>query len=386
MNQDLIGESDGELGLIRETVREFVQAEIAPNVDAWEAGGDFPLDLFQRAGAIGLFGLKFDPKWGGTGPDLNADVAVTEELARAGSAGVANALGAHKDLACYYVSEYGSDEQKDRVLRAAIAGKKIGALAITEPQGGSDVGGTATRAERTSRGWRLTGQKVFITNGDFADFLIVLARTDPTAGRRGLTLFLVERPRAGLDARRLSMLGWRPSHTCELFFDGCEVPEDAVLGEEGRGFYHVMRSLEWERVAMAFGATAAARVALEKAIEYARERKVFGAPVLANQVWQHRFADCLADLEAARALALQALNSFASEGRADLPAMAKLVATRTACRVADEVVQVYGGYGYAMDYSAQRFYRDARLGPIGGGTSEVLREVIARLNHLAAPQ
>jgi len=386
VNREVGGLHDQELELVHETVRDFVQAEIAPNADAWEADADFPLELFRRAGSIGLFGMKFDPKWGGTGPNLRADVSVTEELARGGSAGVANALGAHKDLACHYLSEYGSDEQKERVLRSAIAGEKIGALAITEPQGGSDVAGTATRAERTSHGWRITGQKVFITNGDFADFLIVLARTDPKPGRRGLTLFLVERPLAGLEARRLSMLGWRPSHTCELFFDGCEVPAGAVLGEEGRGFYHVMKALEWERVVMAFGATAAARLALEKAIEYARERMIFGTPVLANQVWQHRFADCLADLEAARALALQALDSFATEGRADLPAMAKLVATRTACRISDEVVQVYGGYGYAMDYSAQRFYRDARLGPIGGGTSEVLREVIARLNHLSTPR
>jgi acyl-CoA dehydrogenase len=367
-------------------VRSFVQGEILPHVDAWEEAGDFPRELFAHAGELGLFGLKFGERWGGSGPNWRAEGVVTEELSRARSAGLANALGAHKDLGCQYLFTYGTDEQRDRLMPAAIAGAKLGGLAITEPGGGSDVAALRTTATPTAGGWRLNGQKTFITNGDFADFLVVAAKTDPGAGHRGITLFLVERPAAGLSARRLSMLGWKTSHTCEVFLDDCEIGHDAVLGEVGRGFAHMMASLAWERIVMALGAVAAAAQALEDATTYARERVAFGRAVLANQVWQHRFADCLADLEAARALAWRALEDFAGgTGRRELSAMAKLVATRTANRVADEVVQVYGGYGYSMDFPAQRFFRDARLGPIGGGTSEMLRQVIAASCGLTEP-
>lgn len=372
-----------EVKLLRSTVREFVERELTPNVDAWEEHGDFPHELFRTLGELGFFGLKFEERYGGSGPDWAGEAALTEELNRCGSAGVANALGAHKDLGCHYLHSFGSEAQKQRLLPLAIAGERIGALAITEPQAGSDVTALATRAERTSAGWTISGQKVFITNGDFADFILLAAKTDPARGHKGISLFLLERPLEGLTARRLSMLGWRTSHTCELFLDGVEVPEGALLGEENAGFGYLMRSLEWERVVMSIGAVGAAARALEDGVEYARQRQAFGKPILDNQVWRHRFAECAAELEAARALAWQALEGYAEGSpRRDLAAMAKLVATRTACRIADEVVQVHGGYGYAMEYPAQRYYRDARLGPIGGGTSEVLREIIAKARGL----
>jgi acyl-CoA dehydrogenase len=373
-----------ELQLIRDGVRSFVEAEMVPYVDAWEEAGDFPRELFAKAGETGLFGLKFEERWGGTGPNWHAEGAVTEELSRARSAGVANALGSHKDLGCHYVHSFGSDAQRERILPDAILGRKLGCLAVTEPDGGSDVAAIRTRAVRTGAGWRLNGQKTFITNGDFADFLIVAAKTEPDAGREGISLFIVETPVRGMSTRRLSMLGWKTSHTCEIFLDDCEVPFDAVLGAPNIGFRQLMSALEWERVVMALGAIAAAGRALEDAVAYAKQRRAFGRTILANQVWQHRFADCWADLEAARALAWQALEQWPSGvRRRELPAMAKLVATRTATRVADEVVQVYGGYGYSAEYPAQRFFRDARLGPIGGGTSEMLRQVIAAAKGLS---
>jgi acyl-CoA dehydrogenase len=375
---------DTDLLLFRSTVRDFVANEIVPHVEQWEQDGDFPLDLFTRAGEVGLFGAKFDAEWGGFGPHWEAEAIITEELARCGSGGVANALGAHKDLGCFYLSELGTREQKARLLPDAIAGTKIGALAITEPGGGSDVAAITTTATRTADGWKLDGQKVFITNGDIADFVIVAAKTARDDGAPAISLFLVEQPEAGIRTRRLSMLGWRTSHTCELFFNGVLVGEDALIGGEHQGFKHLMRSLEWERVAMAIGSVGAASLALEEGIAYASARKAFGRSLSENPAWRQRLAQCLADLEAARALSRRALELYVAGSARDIAAMAKLVATQTALRIADEVVQIHGGYGYSMEYPAQRYLRDLRLGPIGGGTSEILREVIAR-THLPPP-
>lgn len=377
--------TDSELQLLRSVVREFVRKEISPHVDEWEEQGEFPLDLFVRAGELGLFGAKFDQEWGGSGPLWEAEAIITEELNKCGSGGVANALGAHKDLGCYYLDQAGTRDQKARLLPDAIAGKKIGGLAITEPEGGSDVAGLSTSAVRSRSGWVLNGQKVFITNGDIADFLIVAAKTAPDLGTRGISLFVVEQPNEGVHSRRLQMLGWRTSHTCEIFFDDCIIPDDALLGEVDHGFTHIMKSLEWERVVMAIGSVAAATQALEGGIEYATLRKAFGSTLSENAAWRQRLAQCVADLEAARALARYALGLHAAGGARDVAAMAKLVATQTALRVADEVVQIHGGYGYSMEYSAQRYLRDLRLGPIGGGTSEILREVIAR-SHLPSTE
>jgi acyl-CoA dehydrogenase len=374
-----------ELQLLRSTVSDFVRNEISPYVDKWEEEGDFPIDLFSRAGELGLFGAKFEPEWGGSGPLWEAEAIITEELNKCGSGGVANALGAHKDLGCFYLHQVGSPDQKARLLPDAIAGRKIGGLAITEPGGGSDVAALNTSAVRSSGGWVLNGQKVFITNGDIADFVIVAAKTAPELGIKGISLFLVEQPHPGIQTRRLSMLGWRTSHTCEIFFDDCTIPEDALLGEENQGFKHMMRSLEWERIVMAIGSVAAASRALEEGIEYASLRRAFGKTLSENAAWRQRLAQCLADLEAARALAAHALDLYTTGGARDIAAMAKLVATQTALRVADEVVQIHGGYGYSMEYPAQRYLRDLRLGPIGGGTSEILREVIAR-SHLPSPR
>jgi acyl-CoA dehydrogenase len=339
----------------------------------------------RSAGALGLFGAKYGEAYGGTGPDLVADAVITEELARCGSGGVAAALGAHKDLGPYYLYRFGTEEQRQRWLVPAIAGSKIGALAITEPAAGSDVAAIATRATRIGggNGWRLQGSKTFITNGPIADLVVVAARTSdaPDAARRfdGLSLFVVEAGTPGFSASRIDTVGWRTSHTGGLLFEGCVVPDDALLGEEGRGFQHIMANFQWERLVMALGAVAGAEETLQLAISYGRERSAFGRPVATFQTWRHRFADMATQIEAARSLTYRALRKVvAGEDATREVSMAKWFATELAFTVADEALQVHGGYGYMMEYPVQRAWRDARLGPIGGGTTEVMKEIIGR--------
>ncbi len=370
---------------LRSAVRAWVAGEIAPHVEDWERERDFPVrDIVHAAGALGLFGAKYEERYGGTGPDLVADAVITEELSRCGSGGVAAALGAHKDLGPYYVYRFGTEAQRERWLVPAVAGVKIGALAVTEPGAGSDVAGITTRAERlASGGWRLSGTKTFITNGPVADFAVVAARTsdEADAERRfdGLSLFVVEAGMPGFSAQRIDTVGWRTSHTGELVFEGCELPADALLGEEGRGFQQIMANFQWERLVMALGAVAGAEQALELGIAYARDRSAFGRPVAKFQTWRHRFADLSTQIEAARSLTYGALRKVvAGEDATREVSMAKWFATELAWQVADEALQVHGGYGYVMEYPVQRAWRDARLGPIGGGTTEVMKEIIGR--------
>jgi acyl-CoA dehydrogenase len=374
---------------LRAAVRAWVAGELQPNAEAWERAGDFPIrDVIREAGALGLFGAKYEERYGGTGPDLVADAVITEELGRCGSGGVAAALGAHKDLGPLYVHRFGTDAQRERWLVPAVAGTAIGALAVTEPGAGSDVAAIVTRAERLpggsdTAGWRLSGTKTFITNGPVADFAVVAARTSdaPDDARRfdGISLFVVDAGTPGFAARRIDTVGWRTSHTGELAFEACEVGPEALLGEEGRGFQQIMANFQWERLVMALGAVVGAERALELGISYARERSAFGRPVAKFQTWRHRFADLATQIEAARSLTYGALRKVVvGEDATREVSMAKWFATELAWQVADEALQAHGGYGYVMEYPVQRAWRDARLGPIGGGTTEVMKEIIGR--------
>jgi acyl-CoA dehydrogenase len=365
---------------LRELVRSYVDRDIRPHVEFWEEHGAFSVrEVFSQAGLIGLFGAKVDPEFGGTGPDLVADAVITEDLARCGSGGVAAALGAHKDLGSHYLNRFGTEEQRRRWLAPAVAGEKITALAVTEPGAGSDVGAIRTRAERTADGWAISGEKTFITNGPFADLVVVAAKTEPEAGHRGMSLFVVEAGRPGFVARRVDTVGWRTSHTGELVFDQCRVPADSLLGQENRGFHYIMENFQWERMVMALAAVAAAGQHLELAVAYGRDRHAFGRPVVKFQAWRHRLADLATDIEAARSLAYHALRKLvAGEDATREVSMAKWLATELDWRAADEALQIHGGYGYMMEYPVQRAWRDARLGPIGGGTTEIMNEIIGR--------
>jgi acyl-CoA dehydrogenase len=364
---------------LRRSVRSFVEKEIAPHAAEWERKEEFPREIMTRAGELGLYGMKYPPEVGGSGPDLVADAVVVEELARCGSGGVAACLGAHKDLALLYVYNFGNAEQHERWLEPGIAGDLIGALAITEPDAGSDVAAVSTSARHRGEDWVINGSKTFITNGAWADFVVVAARTSPDAGRDGLTLFVVEADTPGFERRRLRMLGWRTGQTGELSFSDVRVPDSQRLTEEGGGFGAIMQNFVWERLAMALGAVSGAQRTYETARSYALDRSAFGRPVGKFQVWRHRFADMATRIEAARALAYNALRlAVGGEQPIREVAMAKLYATELAFHVADECVQIHGGYGYVTEFPAERILRDARLGPIGGGTSEIMKEIIGK--------
>jgi alkylation response protein AidB-like acyl-CoA dehydrogenase len=375
---------------LRRSVRDFVTKELQPHATDWERAGEFPKDLFARAGELGFFGMKFPAELGGSGPDFIADAVVTEELTLCGSAGVAASLGAHKDLACLYLYNFGSPEQQRRWLVPAVAGERVGGLGVTEPDAGSDVAAITTTATRDGDDWIINGSKTFITNGSWADFVVVAAKTRPDAGHEGITLFVVDREvgsagpqskhgTAGFESRRIPTLGWRTGQTGELSFADVRVADDCRLGDEGTGFYAIMRNFAWERIVMALAQVAGAQRTYELGRGYAQGRHAFGRPVAKFQVWRHRFADLATRIEAGRALTYLALRRFIDD---DNPireaAMAKLYTSELAFEVADECVQIHGGYGYMTEFPAERAWRDARLGPIGGGTSEIMRDLIGK--------
>jgi acyl-CoA dehydrogenase len=363
----------------RKSVRAFVEKEIQPHAEEWEAAEDFPRDLFPRVAELGYFGMKFPEEYGGVGPDYIAEAALIEEFTRAGAAGVLADLGAHRDLACLYVYNFGDEEQRQRWLVPALRGELLGCLGVTEPSAGSDVAGIQTKAVRDGDTWVLNGSKIFITNGAWCDFAVVAAKTDPDAGHSGISLFVIDADTPGFTKRRMKMLGWRTSHTGELSFQDCRIPATNLLGGEGRGFYQIMQNFQWERLSMALGQTAGAARTYELAKKYALERKAFGREIGHFQVWRHRFADMASEVEMCRALTYHALRLFVH----GVPcvkevSMAKYLSSEVAFKIADECVQVHGGYGYMMEFPAQRAWRDSRLGPIGGGTSEIMKDVIGR--------
>ncbi len=379
---ELFGEEEEEF---RRAARAFVEKELAPHAEEWERAEAFPREVMRRVGELGFFGLKYPEKYGGQAEEgreakgILADAVLTEELAGAGSGGVAASIGAQKDLFTLYLYRFGSEEQRQRWLPPALAGEIIGALAVTEPEAGSDVAAIKTRAERVEGGYLLRGTKVFITNGAWADAVVVAARTSPGPGHEGISLFLLEAGTPGFSRRRIRTLGWRTSQTGELVFEDCFVPEENLIGEEGRGFYYLVENFVWERLVMALGAVAGAERVYRSAKEYSLTREAFGRPVGKFQSWRHRFADLVTAIEEAKRLTYHVLRLYlAGQPCLKEAAMAKAYATEVAFLAADEALQVHGGYGYMMEYPVQRAWRDARLGPIGGGTSEIMREIVAR--------
>ena len=364
---------------LRQQVRSFVEKELQPNSKEWERNESFPKGLFKRVGELGFFGMKYPDSVGGSGPDFLADAVVTEEFARAGSAGVSASLGAHKDLASLYIFNFGTDEQHQRWLVPSLSGDLVGGLGVTEPDAGSDVAGIKTRAVRDGDNWVINGSKLFITNGAWADYIVVAAKTDPDAGHSGLTLFIVDAGTPGFLQKKIRMLGWRSGATGELSFSDVRIPDSHRLGDEGAGFLAIMNNFAWERLIMALAQVSGAQLAYDVAKQYALDRTAFGRPVGKFQVWRHRFADMATRIDAGRALTYNALRLYiAGENPIREVSMAKLYTSEVAVHVADECVQVHGGHGYTTEFPAERALRDARLGPIGGGTSEIMKEIIGK--------
>ena len=366
---------------LRETIHRWVREEIAPHVDEWEAAREFPRELYLRAAELGFLGLKYPEELGGQGGDYVHDAVWAEELAAAGaSGGVGAGLGAQTAIATPPVYKFGTPDQHERFLRPAIRGERIGALGITEPGAGSDVASIRTFARRVDGGYVVNGSKTFITNGVRADFLVCAVKTTESGGHQGISFLILERDMPGYEVvTKLEKMGWHSSDTGELSFTDVEVPAENLLGEENRGFYLIMENFAWERLSMALGAVGAMRRLLEVAIGYAGEREAFGRPIGKFQVIRHKIAEIGVKAEVGRALTYHALRRYvAGEDVIADVTKAKLFTQRAAVDVADEVVQILGGYGYMREYGVERALRDARLGPIGGGTDEVMKEILGK--------
>ncbi len=364
----------------RRTVRQFVERELKPHATAWEEAEAFPRALFGRAAQLGLFGLKYEEKYGGTNAGFFFEAVAIEELSKCGSGGVAAGLVGQATIATGPIHLFGTDVQKQKFLTRAIKGEWVGAFGVTEAGAGSDVAGLRTHARREGDGWVLNGSKTYITNGVRADYVIVAAKTDPTRGHKGLSMFLVEKGTPGfIVSKQLKKVGWRASDTAELTFEDCRLPADALLGDEGNGFAQIMGNFQWERLSLALGAIGSAEEILEVAIAFTKGREAFGQSIAKFQVTKHKLADMATELEAARQLTYHALRLHAAgEWALGQTAMAKKYATEMCCKLADMSLQLHGGAGYMMEYDIQRHWRDARLGPIGGGTSEIMNEIIAK--------
>lgn len=364
---------------LRELVRTFAEREIAPNVAEWDDHREFPAHLLRRLGDLGVLGTDFSEDVGGVGLGTIALAVVVEEIGY-GSVGFGSSLLAHIGLGSKPIELLGTDEQKERYLRPALAGKALSAFALTEPAAGSDAAGIKTRAVQQDGGWVLSGRKTFITNGSVADHLIVAASTDPELGARGITLFIVERGTPGFTAAgQQRKMGQHLSDTAELVFDECILPPQQQLGPRGEGFRALMQTLDHGRIGVAALVLGAARAALEQAIQHAKGRVAFGQPIAKFQAVQHKVADMATQLEVGRWI------TYAAAWRAQqgLPftkeaAMAKLWTTEMAWRVVDEALQIHGGSGYMDGVPIERIYRDVRLFRITEGSSEIQRNIIAK--------
>jgi len=373
---------------LRATVRSVVESEFAPHALEWEREGHFPDWVFKRLGDLGLLGLRYPPEYGGQGGDWGHSIVLAEEMARCGSGGVGMAVAVQTEMATPPILKFGTEEQRQRYLVPAIKGEKIACLGISEPEAGSDVASIKTTAVRDGDGYVITGTKTFITNGARASLCLLVTRTDRGAGHEGFSLFLVDSDLPGYTvAKELDKLGMRSSDTAELFLDEVRVPDSARLGEEGRGFVEIMWELQGERLIGAAGSVSGASLVFEKTLEYAKERKAFGRPISSFQVNRHKFATMATELEAARQLLYD--TALAWE-RGEYPvkeiSMVKLHSGLVVNRVMNECMQIFGGYGYATETGIDRAWRDSRLLRIGGGTDEIMREVISRTMGLGGAQ
>jgi alkylation response protein AidB-like acyl-CoA dehydrogenase len=366
---------------LRESISRWVADRVVPNIEDWDRAETLPSDIYEEMGALGFLGLQYPEDYGGQGGDFAANLVLCEELSAVGAEALGSSVGVHTAVAVAPLAQFGTDEQKDRWLAEFLSGRTLCAIAITEPDGGSDVAGMRSVAERTADGWLLNGSKTFITNGARAGVIFVIARTSARdAERPAFSLFLVEADRPGVSrGLPLEKIGRHASDTCELFFDHVELPSDALLGEEGRGFHQIMWELDGERIVSAITSVALGYHALGIAKDYVLERRQFGRPIADFQAIRHELANHAAALAAARELTHATAWRFQNgHARLEEISMAKLVAANTLCEVADYALQVHGGYGYMREQSIGRVWIDARAKRITAGTDEIQREIIAR--------
>jgi acyl-CoA dehydrogenase len=365
--------------MVRRSVRDFVKKEILPNIDDWEEQGEFPLGLYAKAGEVGILRIGYPEELGGTPGDLFFKVAASEELMRSGSGGLVAGLGS-LDIAIPPIIRHGTDEQKERFVKPVLAGEKVAALGITEPSGGSDVARLRTTAVRDGDVYVVNGSKTFITSGCRADQVTCAVRTGEE-GAHGISFLVVEKGTPGFStSNKLRKMGWWASDTAELFFDDCRVPVANRIGEENQGFYIIMENFQAERLSLAIMANMTAQLALDEALRYAREREAFGKPLTGFQVTRHKLAELATLVEISREYTYRvAARMDAGIDQIKEVSMAKNFACSVSNRVTYEAVQVFGGFGFMRGYLVERLYRDNRVLSIGGGTTEIMNEIISKL-------
>jgi alkylation response protein AidB-like acyl-CoA dehydrogenase len=368
-----------EQELLRRSVREFAETEMRPHVREWDQDQHFPIELMPKLAALGLLGIQFPEQYGGAGMTALDYCICIEELARV-DPGVALSVAAHNGLCSAHIALFGNEAQKQKYLVALARGEKIGAWGLTESTSGSDAAGMRTTAAKTGACWVLNGSKTFTTHGRVGDVIVVMAVTDRAAGTKGISAFIVEKGTPGLSpGKKEDKLGMRASDTSEVLFENCRIAAEQLVGEEGQGFVNTMQVLDAGRIGIAALAVGLAQGAYEAALNYARERKAFGKTIASFQAIQWKLADAATKIEAARLLTYRAAYLKERGQRTTLESsMAKLYASEIAVRVADDCVQIHGGYGFVKDYPAEKYFRDVKLTTIGEGTSEIQRLVIAR--------
>ena len=364
----------------RKSFQDFLKKEVVPHIDTWEKTGTIDRFIWEKFGEMGYFGLATPEAYGGLDLDIFYTIVFIEELQKINSGGFAAAIWAHEYLAMTHLNKEANEEQKQKYLVPSVTGEKIGCLCITEPFGGSDVGGMRTTAVKKGDTYVINGSKTFITNGVYSDYLIVAAKTSPEQGNKGISIFIMDRDLPGINATKLDKLGWRASDTAEIAFDNVVIPTENLMGEENLGFPYIMQHFALERLIMGVNAHARSEWALEYAIGYMKERTAFGKPISKFQALRHKVADLASEVEMVKAF------NYVTAKRLDdgeyvvkEATMSKLLSTKIADQVAYDCVQLLGGYGYMEEYPLARNLRDSRLGPIGGGTSEILREIISKM-------
>ncbi len=366
--------------VFRESFKDFLQKEVVPHIDKWEKTGNIDRFIWRKFGDMGYFGLSYPEEYGGLNLDIFYMVIFLEELQKINSGGFAAAIWAHVYLAMTHVNVEGDARIKNKYLSASISGEKIGCLCITEPFGGSDVAGMRTTAIRKENSYVINGSKTFITNGVYSDYLIVAAKTDPSSKHAGMSIFIVDRDTPGISATKLDKLGWKASDTGEIAFDNVVVPSENLMGQEGKGFAYIMQHFALERLIMGINAHARAEYAVDYAIQYTSERQAFGKTLDSFQALRHKIAEMASQVEMCKEFNYSIAKRLNDGVYVVKEAtMSKLISTKMADEVIYDALQLLGGYGYMEEYPMARLFRDSRLGPIGGGTSEILREIIAKI-------
>lgn len=364
----------------RKSFKDFLQKEVVPHIEKWEKDGKVERFIWEKFGKMGYFGLTYPEKYGGLGLDYFYTTIFLEELQKINSGGFAANMWAHNYLAMTHLNAEANEDIKHRYLTPSIEGKKIGCLCITEPFGGSDVASMRTTAVIDGDFYVLNGSKTFITNGVYSDYLVVTAKTDPTKKHKGISIFVVDRDTKGVHSTKLDKLGWKASDTAEISFDNVRIPKENLMGEEGMGFTYLMQHFALERLIMGINAHARAEFALEYAANYMEERKTFGKSINQYQALRHKFVNRASEVEMCKTFNYQAIYNLNQGNNVIKEAtISKLKSTEIADNTIYDCLQFLGGYGYMEEYPLARLYRDSRIGPIGGGTSEILKEILSKI-------